>query len=210
MTSKDDASWFDKAATTGQEEASEGEPLQVEEEGEEMREVDPVELAPNESLKTKEEKPVRSVLRIPKAEGAKRRAPVGFKIPKDLVFPRGIDVLFITLPAAITAYSNKGDRQLVLWPLTDADEKLAIGRSMSSTSRAASELAKQMIRAIDGERINWTGDPSQPGADLDRAWHEFGPKGRNMLQRIFNQTHAMTEEELVNFFEKCIVVVNMG
>ncbi len=211
MADKNDTSWFEEAPKAGQDDGDEGQPLLVEEEqGEELQEVDPKELEPKGELKTKEEKVPRVALRIPSAGESKRRAPKGFKIPKDMVFPRGIDVLFITLPASITAYSGKGDRQVVLWPLTDADEKLAISRSMANAARAGTELAKQMIRAIDGERINWTGDPSQPGADIDRAWHEFGPKGRNLLQRLFNQMHAMTEDELVHFFEHCIAVVNMG
>ena len=215
MANKDDASWFDKEATMGQDGASEehGAELLVEddEQGQEMQEVSPKELdETNSELKTekKEEEPKKQGLSIPKVSS--RRPPTWAKIPKDMKFPRGIQVLFIRIRADLTMYPGRGDRQVILWALTDGDEKLAVGRSMANAARASQELAKQMIRAIDGERINWTGDPSQPGADVDQFWHQIGPKGRNLLQRLFNQLHAMNEDELVDFFENCIGVVSTG
>lgn len=214
MTNTGDASWFDKEAAKGQDGASEeqGDELPVEDEqGQEMPEVSPKELDDsNVELKTakKEEEPKKQGFKIPAAEG--RRAPKWAKVPKDMKFPRGIQVLFIRIRSDLTMYPSKGDRQVILWALTDGDEKLAIGRSMANAARASVELAKQMVRAIDGERVNWTGDPSAPGTDIDSFWHQIGPKGRNLLQRLFNQLHAMNEDELVDFFENCIGVVSTG
>lgn len=213
MANTNDASWFDKGAATGQDGASEeqGEELPVEddEQGEVMQEVSPKEIdEANAELKTEKEEPKKQGFKIPAAQG--RRAPPWAKIPKDMKFPRGIQVLFIRIRAELTMYPSKGDRQVILWALTDADEKLAIGRSMANAARAGVEMAKQMIRAIDGERINWTGNPNEPGADIDTFWHQIGPKGRNLLQRLFNQLHAMNEDELVDFFENCIGVVSTG
>lgn len=205
--------WFDGDGKAGQGEASgeEGAELALEgDEGEVLDEVSPVELQPPaEELKTKDEKPKRREFKIPSAEGS-RRAPAWANVPKEMKFPRGIQVLFIRIRADLTMYPGKGDRQVIIWPLTDGDEKLAIGRSMANAARAGTEMAKQMIRAADGMRINWTGDPSSPGTDIDSLWHEIGPKGRNLMQRLFAQLHAMNEDELVDFLEHCISVVSTG
>jgi hypothetical protein len=207
--------WFEQGGNAGQDGASgegEGPALEVDDEGtgEEMHEVAPSELQPSAAeLKTKDEKPQRRDFKIPAAE-ITRRAPAWAKVPKGMRFPKGIQVVFMRIRAGLTMYPSKGDRQVILWPLTDGDEKLAIGRSMSNAARAGVEMAKQMIRGIDGEPVNWTGDPNAPGADVDRFWHEIGPKGRNLLQRVFTQLHAMNEDELVDFFEHCISVVSTG
>jgi hypothetical protein len=213
MSKQSAADWFEEDAKEGQQEGTDqGSELEVEDDGGEvMQEVSPDELQPNDKdLKTKEEPaPKRTEFKIPNAEG-QRRAPKWAKVPKDMKFPRGIQVLFIRIRADLTMYPSKGDRQVILWALTDGDEKLAIGRSMANAARAGTEMAKQMVRAVDGERLNWTGDPSAPGIDVDRVWHEIGPKGRNLMQRLFTQLHAMNEVELVDFFENCIGVVSTG
>lgn len=206
--------WFQEEGKAGQDEATDeqgGELLETEDEGEEMQEVSPDQLQPAaQELKTKDEKPAkRTEFKLPASEG-NRRAPAWAKVPKGMKFPKGIEVVFMRIRADLTMYPSKGDRQVILWPLTDGDEKLAIGRSMANAARAGQEMAKQMIRAVDGVPVNWTGDPSAPGADPDRFWHEIGPKGRNLLQRIFTQLHAMNEDELVDFFEQCIAVVSTG
>lgn len=207
--------WFEDGGKAGQEEASDeqGEELAVEEDAE-VQEVSPAELQPTDAELKAQELTAKKAMTVPRAEKGSRRAPPGFKIPKGTSerpfrFPKGIDVLFVTIPGSCTMYPHKGDRQVIIWSLTDGDEKLAYGRS-TSTTRAPSELAKQMVRAIDGEVTNWTGDPGQPGADIDRFWHEIGPKGRDLLHRLNVQINGMNREELTHFFEHCIAVRNMG
>jgi hypothetical protein len=177
------------------------------EEGEELQEASPADVQPPEAeLKTQEEKAKRE-LRIPAAAKGNRRAPPWAKVPKDIRFPKGIEVLFVKIEGRVTMYPAKGDRQVILWALTDGDERLAYGRS-TNPMRAAGELTKQMVRAIDGERVNWTGDPSAPGADIDAFWHEIGPKGRDLLQRLHIQLNTMNRDDLVHFFEHCISSVS--
>lgn len=202
--------WFDGGAKAGQEEplVEEGAELAVEGE-EELDEVSPAELQPPAAeLKAKDE-PIKKAMKIPQAEKGNRRAPSWAKVPKDLKFPKGIDVIFAKIPASFTMYPSLGERQVILWPLTDGDERLAYGRA-TSPLRAPAELTKQMVRAIDGERINWTGNPSAPGADIDRFWHEVGPRGRDLLQRLHIQMNTVTRDEGAHFFEHCVAAVNTG
>lgn len=204
--------WFEGSGKAGQEEGTGeqlGEELAVEDEGEALEEVPPAELQPPaEELKTKGEQPKKPAHKLPKA--ATRHAPTWAKVPKGMRFPKGIDVLFVRIRGELTMYPGKGDRQVILWPMTDGDQKIALGRAMGDRNRAAVEMTKQIVRAIDGQPVNWTGDPSAPGIDVDRFWHEIGPKGRNLLDRLFVQLNMMNEDELVDFFEHCIAAARTG
>jgi len=202
--------WFEEDGKEGQQKGleEEGQELPTEDDGPVLDEVPVEELQPTQAeLKTKEEQAKKATQTIPTAT---RRAPSWAKIPKDMKFPKGIDVIFARIRASTTMYPGKGDRQVIIWPMTDADQKLAIGRAMGDRNRANIEITKQMIRSIDGQRINWTGDPSQPGADVDQFWHDIGPKGRNLLDRIWTQLHTMSADELFDFFENCIAAVRTG
>lgn len=205
--------WFGEQGTAGQEEASgaeEGAELPVEDEGEVLEEVEPSELQPPEAeLKGKDDKPKKLTLTIPKSDG-QRRSPKWAKLPQGMRFPKGIDVLFVLIKAEWTMYPGKGDRQCILWAMTDGDQKMAIGRSMGDRNRLGIEMTKQMIRSADGQTINWTGDPSATGIDVDRFWHEIGPKGRNLLDRVTTQLCVMNETEYADFFEHCIAAVRTG
>lgn len=129
-------------------------------------------------------------------------APAWVVLPPNLKFPRGRQVGFIRFEAQWTDSPQKGDRQCIIWGLSDIDEKVAFTRAMSDPNRAAAELAKQMVRAIDGYQVDWSGTPGP--ACIDEWWREIGGKCRQMLIRIYAQTHVLPEEDRKRFFESCI------
>ena len=135
-------------------------------------------------------------------------APPWAKIPAGFKFPRGRQVAFLRFRAEWTDTPWKGDRQAVVWSLTDADEKIGLGRAMGDVNRAANELSKQMLRAIDGHEAVWDGTPG-PG-NVDRWWTEIGGKCRQILVRVYTQLHVLSEEERTDFFENCIEVRTTG
>lgn len=139
-----------------------------------------------------------------------RRAPAwaADKIPQGMRFPRGIEVLFVRIRAEVTHARHKGDRILIVWGLTDADEKLALGRSMADGNRAAVEMTKQMVRAIDGAQVDWSGRPGS--GNIEQLWREIGGKGRGQLTRLYTQLHVYDREEQRDFFENCVAVVPTG
>lgn len=157
---------------------------------------------------TEAKKPVpQPKYEIPKAtEGG---VPEWFgKLPPELKFPRGRQAIFLRFRATLTDTPWKGERQVVLWPISVGDKKLAIQRSQGDANRFADEIAKQMIRAIDGHMVDWTGNPG-PG-NVDVFWEDVGERGRTMLQRMFTQLHIPTRDEMVDFFENCIAVRSTG
>lgn len=129
-------------------------------------------------------------------------------IPKDIAFPKGIEVLFIKIPGKFTAARHRGDRFLIVWGSSEADEKLSIGRAMGDNNRGVAELTKQVIRAVDGHIADWSGMPT-PGS-IDQIWRELGPKGRNLMIRLMTKINTLDESELTYFFEACIAVVPTG
>ncbi len=128
--------------------------------------------------------------------------------PKTLRFPKGHDVVFMRIRGQWTSAKHKGDRYVILWEVSDGDEKLAYGRGMGDPNRAGSEVAKQMIRAIDGAEVTWDGLPG-PG-NADQFWSEVGAKGRNQLIRMHTQLHIMDRSEQTDFFENCVAVIRTG
>lgn len=214
MADANDAEWFEGDGKAGQQDGIEEQgaelPVEDDEEGAVMDEVPIEELQPPAvELKTEEPKKTTTRQMVPKSDGV-RRAPVWAKIPKGMKFPKGIDVLILRLRPEWTMYPGKGERQVIIWQVTDGDQKLAISRAMGDSNRLGIEMTKQMIRAADGQQINWTGDPSAPGIDIDRFWHEIGQKGRSILHRITNQLCVMSEEEHADFFAHCIAAVRTG
>jgi hypothetical protein len=128
--------------------------------------------------------------------------------PAPFRFPRGVDVAFVRVRGNITAAKQKGDRILVIWGLSDGDEKLAYGRAMGDSNRAITELAKQSVRAVDGVAADWSGTPG-PGS-VDLLWRELGGKGRGQLIRLYTQLHVYDAKEQADFFENCVVLVATG
>lgn len=124
-------------------------------------------------------------------------------MPEKLKVPRGRQVFFLKFPAAMTHAGWKGDRQCIIWTLSDADEKVAHKRCGGDGNRVSVELTKQMIRAIDGVVADWGAAKGTPGS-IDEFWREVGPKGRELLMRVYVRTHHPDESEVRDFFERCI------
>lgn len=174
-------------------------------------EVQPLEWA-DDSTEQAEEKSDESdeqsaALGLP--EASTEGAPQWVKIPKGMKFPRGAPVVFIQFRAHLTASPSKGDRQAILWPLSDGDEKAAYQRAMSDPNRAPGQLAKQMVRSIDGHEVDWSGSPDHPG-NIDRFWNEIGGRYRTQLIRLYTKLHILNEEEQRDFFENCVAVRTAG
>lgn len=148
-------------------------------------------------------------------------APPWVHLPEGLRMPRYRQAGFIRFPSAWTHAPNVGRplraedegsrkaagegklwRQVIIWPLTIGDMKLAIGRSMQDPNRYQDELAKQMIRAVDGHAADWTGIPS-PGS-VDQLWEQLGSGCRSILRQIYGQLHNLSREQLSLFFASCI------
>ena len=122
----------------------------------------------------------------------------GFKLPPD-----GKEVLYIKIPGSLTDYKGKGDRQCIMWNLTYADEKNALKRCFNDPMRTTDEMTRQMIRAIDGRRVNWASPASPDG--IDRWWDEIGIRARMLLKGIFVKRTSASQEERLDFFGNCVV-----
>lgn len=144
----------------------------------------------------------KPALRLPEPAGDD--VPDWVVYPADLKVPKGRQVVFLRFPAGLTASPDKGDRQCVVWSINDGEEKMANDRTNGSSARAPSEFTKQMIRVVDGVTVDWS-KMRGPGS-LDEFWREIGPKGRNLLMRIYTQLHLATEAETRDFFENCVAV----
>jgi hypothetical protein len=122
-----------------------------------------------------------------------------------LRYPPGRAVYFLRFRAEWTDTPQKGDRQCVVWPLSDRDEKLAYGRINLGTSgvKAVSlEMAKQMVRAIDGVKVNWSG--KRGPSSIDEFWTDIGARCRSMIERLFLKTHSLDQAQVDDFFENCV------
>lgn len=159
---------------------------------------DPEELA-------KEEQP-KAVTKLPAAQGDE--VPDWAVVPQHLKVPRGKQVVFLRFPAELTDAPEKGERQCIVWTLSDGEEKIAADRCEGKANRAPSEYSKQMIRAIDGAVVDWS-KPRGPGS-IDEFWREVGPKVRNILMRVYTQLHLASDDEVTNFFEQCVAVRTAG
>lgn len=136
-------------------------------------------------------------------------APDWVRIPDKMKFPRGAQVIFVRFRAELTAAPQKGERQAILWPLSEGDEKHAYMRAQSDPNRAPGQLAKQMIRAIDGHVVNWDGVSDGPG-NVDRFWNEIGGRYRMQLIRLYSKLHILNVDEQRDFFEHCVAVRTAG
>jgi hypothetical protein len=129
-------------------------------------------------------------------------------------FPAGRAIYFVPLDVRMMAKRTGGQpiklkdgstrtcRQLILWELNLGDEKAAFLRAGGDPNRAAGELAKQMIRAVDGEPVTWA-DLKSP-AHPDRIWADLGPRYRNLLSRFYTSLHVLAEAEVNDFFYNCV------
>lgn len=126
-------------------------------------------------------------------------------LPPNLKIPPGRQVGFMRFRASWTDTPNKGDRQLILWPLSDADEKLALKRTHGDSLRTIGEMAKQMIRAVDGTNADWSSGKFSVGS-VEQFWNDIGARCRQQVQSYFLKTHALDDEERADFFLNCLAV----
>lgn len=125
-------------------------------------------------------------------------------IPPDLKIPPGRRVFYLLFKAKWTNTPHKGDRQCVLWSLSDAEENAANERARNNQYRFLKELSKGSIRAVDGLKVNLA-QPTSP-AYVGTFWNEIGPKCRAVIQSIYLKQSTLTGEDLADFLSNCIAV----
>jgi hypothetical protein len=129
--------------------------------------------------------------------------PPWVKIPPGLIYPPGRRIVALNFLAKWTDTPKKGDRQCILWPLSENDERLAYQRTRGESAMAMNELAKQMVRAIDGHIITWgDGQPS----DITVWWTEIGAQCRMLVKNAYTKMHTLEAKDLVTFFTECQAV----
>lgn len=139
---------------------------------------------------------------------ADRDAPIPdwVQIPPELKIPPNRQVYFILFRAKLTNKPEKGDRQAILWSLSDADEKFVYKRLRNDSARTLAEMTRQMIRAIDGHKVTWGGVAEKNMVLPDPFWDEIGGKYRKELQSIYLKTHSLDDKETADFFANCVFV----
>lgn len=130
-------------------------------------------------------------------------------IPQGVTVPAGWHVWFVQFRARLTNTPERGDRHCVIWNLSESDEKHAAKRAKGDAMRVIDEMAKQMLRVVDGVPVDWTGSRASAGS-VDRFWQEIGGKCRHRLKELYLKNHTMTVEETADFFEKCVAVRTAG
>jgi hypothetical protein len=179
----------------------------------------PEEMALAEEQERKEEQEIRELTRLPDPEVG--GAPAWVVLPAGLRVPRGRQVYFVRFPAEWTSTPKRGIRcrdqapddpslwrQAICWDMSIGDQKLALQRAAGDPNRQIDEFSKQMVRAVDGELVDWSGMPGAGCVDL--WWEDLGARCRNAMHRIFNRLHVLSKEEMARFFESCIAVRSMG
>lgn len=131
--------------------------------------------------------------------------PAWVDMPSDLRPPPGVQMMYLRFLPKWTTTPDKGERQCIMWPLTDNDERVALVRCRDNPANAVNELAKQTIRVVDGVRVDWGAKHGQPG-NIEDFWREIGPKCRNVVTRFYNRTHSMDAAETAYFLEHCVAV----
>lgn len=129
-------------------------------------------------------------------------------LPEGFKMPLGKQVIALRFRAKWTDYPKRGDHWVLLWNLTEADEKLALKRTRGEGIRAIDELTKQTIRVIDGHRADWVA-LAGPGS-MRAFWDEVGGKCRQQLKNVYAKRHTMSQEELTDFFTDCIAVATVS
>jgi hypothetical protein len=149
--------------------------------------------------------------------------PEGFRIPK------GKQVVFLRFQSAWTDEPSKGvlttyrtslkgahiekevlSRVLVCWPLSLAEAKSARRRARDNRD-VLEELTKQMVRAVDGKRVDWSGSWAKRPEELvdaNQAWRELGVKVHPLVTNAYLKLHSLTDDELADFYLNCIVVTS--
>jgi hypothetical protein len=169
------------------------------------REINPTDVQSDEIVE--EAAKVVSNMLNPSASKTKtvKGAPEWAIIPPGFSPPQGARVCFMKFRAEWTDTPEKGDRQCIIWSLSLMDERNALARARGDVLRTLDEMAKQTVRVVDGNMVDWTGKLRE--GDLDMWWNDIGPRCRTLIQRHYNQTHNLTAAEQEDFFENCIAVL---
>lgn len=133
-----------------------------------------------------------------------RPLPSWVVVPPDLQLPSGKTVGYMRFRANWTDEPARGDRQCVVWNLTVGDETLAIKRARGDGMRVLAECSKQMIRAVDGVRADWTGNGGI--GNVNQFWDQIGSRCRQQISNYYLKTHTLDESEQADFFASCIDV----
>lgn len=142
-------------------------------------------------------------------EQAATQPPDWAAVPPLLKMPsEGSQVAFIRIPAVWTRTPARGDRVCICWPINETEERLAHTRARGDAMRSLTELAKATIRAVDGEKADWSGVGSKKGS-VSAFWTDIGPKGRAVIRTWYVRTHTVTDEEALDFFSKHFVNVTV-
>lgn len=130
--------------------------------------------------------------------------PAWVQIPANMEFPPfGVTWTAMRFLAEWTDRPHLGDRQCIVWNLSYGDEKFARRNAKGDAEAVMDEMAKRMIRAIDGEKVNWTvGHEANP----DKFWDEIGKRCRMLLLNHFMKTHQLEQAERLHFLANCLVV----
>lgn len=134
-------------------------------------------------------------------------------IPPGFKFPPGWIIWFIRCKAALTNKPGGPDRILVLWNLSESDEKRAAKRARGEGLRLIDEMGKQMIRCADGKKISLAPDGAvaeEGSISLSTFWSEIGGKYRSQIKSIYLKTHVMSTEENADFFLRCVAPRTVG
>jgi hypothetical protein len=123
-------------------------------------------------------------------------------IPPNLKIPKGETVFVVRFLKEWTK-DRSCDRTAVIWQLSVGDEKLANQRGGDNSANVLMELSKQMIRAIDGKKVDYTGRSKE--ANLDAWWNAIGRKCRSLISAMFIRMHALSDEEKSYFLARCYV-----
>jgi len=112
----------------------------------------------------------------------------------------GVQVAYVRMLSHLTGRPTLGDRQCMLVPLGVKEEGFAYKRVQAgSASAAVSELARWMIRVIDGKVPNW-----RKPHPLDKFWDEIGPRYRRMIESWYVKTHVLAGDARADFLANCL------
>lgn len=129
-------------------------------------------------------------------------------IPDHVKVPDGWQIWFLRFRGSWTNTPNKGDRTCILWNLSESDMKLAGRRARGDGWRVIEEMAKQMVRVVDGVRADWSG--AKGAGSVDAFWNEIGGKCQYQVKNLYLKTHTMSSEENADFFAECCAVRTAG
>lgn len=150
-------------------------------------------------------KPAKPRFELPEAN---QSIPDWAIVPKDVKLPRSKQVIFLRFRPGMTDMPGKGERQAIVWSNNLGDQRLAVLRADKDPNVLPEQLAKQMIRVIDGKAVDWTGEAC--AANIDVWWEEIGPKCRSILDHLYIQLHIANQNEMRDFFESCVAVRGVG